>query len=325
MKIPNWMQLTILIGVFASSTLIAQGSVLLVGGGSENYSDWSDVPYKWLVEHAPNRKILVLHYADTTTWFSGYFPSLSPCSVSNYFISTTAQANDSSVYRLILQHDGIFLRGGDQAQYVSKWKGTLAQKAIKEVFQRGGVIGGTSAGEMILSSVSYISGNTDNGVLLANAGASITLVDDFLPFVQGALAESHTNERGRIGRLPVFLARYKEQAQKQVMGIAVDVNTAFAINSDGIGEVMGASVVGLYRWTSDTRYSTEAGKQFSLTNMGFDQLSSGFKYNFTTNSITPSSTALSTVVNKVTMPYGHIILEGSNNISDISGASGSLR
>lgn len=115
-----------------------QGAVLLVGGGTENYGDWSDKPYKWLVEHAPNRKILVLHYSDTTTWFSGYFPSLSSCTVSNMFINSTTAANDSATYKFILKHDGIFFRGGDQALYYSRWNGTLAQKAIIEVFQRGG-------------------------------------------------------------------------------------------------------------------------------------------------------------------------------------------
>jgi len=48
----------------------AQGSVVLVGGGSENYNDWSDNPYRWLVTHAPNRKIAVIHYSDTNTWFT---------------------------------------------------------------------------------------------------------------------------------------------------------------------------------------------------------------------------------------------------------------
>jgi cyanophycinase len=118
----------------------AQGSLLLVGGGSENYNERSDVPYRWLVTHAQNGKILVLDYADTTSFFSAHFPWLGPCLVANLAITSRSVANDSAVYRRILRHDGVFLCGGDQWQYVSKWRGTLAEMAIREVFGRGGVV-----------------------------------------------------------------------------------------------------------------------------------------------------------------------------------------
>ena len=267
------------------ASLFAQGSVLLVGGGSENYNDWSDAPYRWLVTHAPNRKIAVLHYSDTTTWFSGYFPWLSPCTVSNRQITSTTQANDSATYRFILQHDGIFLRGGDQAQYVRFWKGTLTQQALKEVFQRGGVIGGTSAGEMVLSDVAYTGGNSDNGALLRTPTGSITLVDDFLSLVPAVLAESHTNERGRLGRLPAFLARYRDASGRSITGIGVDANSALGVGANGIAEVFGGSAVSFLRWTTGTQYVIEPGKPFSLRNMLFDQLLPGSTIDLKTGSI----------------------------------------
>lgn len=305
--------------------LFPQGSVLLVGGGSENYGDWSDKPYKWLVEHSPNRKIIVLHYADTTTWFTGYFPSLSPCTVSNLFINSAARANDSAIYKFILQHDGIFLRGGDQGQYYSKWNGTLTQKAITEVFRRGGVVGGTSAGEMILSNVSYLAGNSDNGAILTNPSTSITLIDDFLPFVPNALAESHTSERGRLGRLPVFLARYKEAKNKYVTGIAVDANTALAIGTDGIGEVMGSCAVALLRWGSNSSFAIEPGKPFAMQNMKFDQLIPGYKYNLNTGEIIIPPTAVPFIPKQISLPKGLVILDGSGNQSDWAVPTGSIK
>lgn len=308
-----------------SGIILAQGSILLVGGGSENYGDWSDKPYKWFVEQAPNRKILVLHYETTTTFFTGYFPSLSTCTVSNLAINSVAQANDESTYQFILQHDGIFLRGGDQAQYVTKWKGTKTEKAIKEVFQRGGIVGGTSAGEMVLSDVSYTSGNTDNGGALRSPLASMTLVDDFLTLVSNTLAESHTNERGRLGRLPVFLARYKNSNGKNITGIAVDVNTALAIGKDGIGEVMGGSAVAFLRWASNTTFSIETGKSFSLQNMKFDQLLPGYKINLNTWEIDRISSAIQFIPKQVSYPNTTIILDGSANPSDWAASSGSFK
>ena len=310
--------------IILAGTAFSQGSVLLVGGGSENYNDWSDVPYRWLVTHAPNRKIAVLNYADTTTWFSGYFPSLSPCSVSNRFISSTAQANDSATYRFILQHDGVFLRGGDQGQYVSLWKGTLIQRALKEIFQRGGAIGGTSAGEMVLSDVAFM-GGSDLGSLLRNPTSSITLVDDFLPLVPNMLAESHTSERGRIGRLPVLLARYKSSNGREITGAGVDANTALAVDSSGVGEVMGGSAVALLRWKPETKYTIESGAAFSLSNMRFDQLLPGYKVNLKTGEIPRPASAVSFVPKQVSSPKGAILLDGSGNTTDWSSANGSLK
>lgn len=315
----------IIICWLSSINIFSQGSVLLVGGGSENYGDWSDKPYKWFVEQAANKKILVLHYETTTTFFTGYFPSLSPCTVSNLAISSITQANEETTYQFILEHDGIFLRGGDQAQYVAKWKGTKTEQAIKEVYQRGGVIGGTSAGEMVLSDVSYISGNTDSGGALRSPLGSMTLVDDFLPLVSNTLAESHTNERGRLGRLPVFLVRYKNSNGKNITGIAVDVNTALAIGKDGIGEVMGGSAVALLRWAPNTTYTIESGKSFSMQNMKFDQLLPGYKFNFNTGEIERSQTAIPFTAKQVSFSNGIIILDGSASASDWAALTGSLR
>ncbi len=302
-----------------------QGSILLVGGGSENYNDWSDKPYKWLVEHAPNRKIIVLHYETTTTFFTSYFPSLSQCTVSNLAINSVEQANSQDTYNFILQHDGIFLRGGDQALYVSKWKNTLTEQAIKEVFKRGGVVGGTSAGEMVLSSVSYTAGNSDNGAILRSPASSITLEDNFLSFVQNSLAESHTNERGRLGRLPVFLARYKELKGKEITGIAVDVNSAIAIDKNGIGEVMGGSAVSILRWNPDTKFAIEVGRSFSMQNMKFDQLLPGWKINFNSGEIVKVSSASEFIPKQISSSNGAIILDGSQNPSDWAAGAGSLK
>jgi cyanophycinase len=308
-----------------SNELLSQGSVLLVGGGSENALDWSDQPYRWLVDHAPNKKILILHYSTGSSWLETYFKSFGAVSATSYIIASTAAANDSAAYKTILTCDGLFLRGGDQAQYVGLWKGTLTQQAIKEVFGRGGVVGGTSAGEMVLSNVSYIAGNSDNGSLLRSPASSITLVDDFLPLVPDILAESHTNERGRLGRLPVFLARYKSSTGREITGVAVDANTAFAVGPDKVGEVMGGSAVALLRWTADTKCLVESGKPFSMQNMAFDQLLPGYKINLATGEMQLPATAAAFRPKQLSSPKGAIILDGSGKLTDWSASTGSLR
>jgi cyanophycinase len=310
--------------MMAATDLAAQGSVLLVGGGTENMNDWSDAPYRWLVTHAPNRKIAVLHYTDTSTFFTSYFPWLSPCIVNNRAITSSTQANDSATYRFILEHDGIFLRGGDQAQYVSRWNGTLTQQAIREVFQRGGVVGGSSAGEMVLSDVVFTGGTTNSWSLLRAPTSSVTLVDDFLRLVTHALAESHTNERGRIGRLPVFMARYHQATGTKVIGLGVDINSALAVDANGRAEVMGGSAVALLRWKTMTTYSIEPGLPFALSDMSFDQMLPGSSVDLPTGTITPTATAVAYTPKPVECAPGPVIVDGSGNSADWVAVTGSL-
>lgn len=51
----------------------ANGSLLLVGGGAEDYRDWSDEPYRWLVEHSGNGTVLVMHYSPASSFLPAYF------------------------------------------------------------------------------------------------------------------------------------------------------------------------------------------------------------------------------------------------------------
>jgi cyanophycinase-like exopeptidase len=49
---------------------------------------------------------------------------------------------------------GLFFTGGDQAHYV-KWKGSPLIASVQRLYDRGGVVGGTSAGLAILGEYVY--------------------------------------------------------------------------------------------------------------------------------------------------------------------------
>ena len=305
----------------------SQGSLLLVGGGGESYNDWSDAPYRWLVTHAPNRKVLVLHYADTTSFFSGYFPWLSPCTVSNRAITTVAQANDSVLYRFILQFDGVFLRGGDQWQYVTTWRGTLAEQAIREVYKRGGVVGGTSAGEAVLGEIIFdarLASVAPRTALRTPLAAGITLTDDFLLLGPGFIADSHFFERGRLGRLPAFLAVYKQQKDREIAGLGIDANTALAIGPDGTGEVMGSGTVTLLRYGQDVQTSLVAGQSLSMRNLRFDQVTTGGTISLPDGPVGPPPGAVPYAADPYRAPATTVICDGSSASGHWSAATGSL-
>jgi cyanophycinase len=313
---------------FAVMTAYSGGSVLLVGGGSEDFGDWSDTPYRWFVTHAPNRHIIVLDYEDTSTFYAGYFSSLSPCTVTNLAITSHDQANDTSTASTILAADGIFLRGGDQWQYVSLWRGTLVQEAIRQVYERGGVVGGTSAGEAVLSEIVF-DAQYDTVVprdaLRDPANAGISLTDDFLRLQNNIVADSHFYERGRLGRLPVFMACYKAMRGREIVGVGVDYNTALGVDTNGVGEVMGAGTVTILRYTPSTRISYAREKPMSARDILFDQLTVGTKIDMRTFEFVPPSAAFPYAPVQWSPLASRVFLDGSNGSSVWSADNGSLR
>ena len=304
-----------------------RGSVLLVGGGSEDYNDWSDRPYRWLVEHAPNRRIAILHYSTTSSWLVSYFRWLGAASDTSFAITSVAGANDSACYRAIVACDGVFLRGGDQLQYVNLWKGTLAEQAIREVYARGGVVGGSSAGMAVLSEVIFdarITSVNPRTALRNPLGSGVTFAENFLGFAPGIVGDTHFYERGRLGRLLAMLAIRHSQTGQKIAGIGVDYNTALAIDSAGTGEVMGAGTVTVLRWRPETEYSLETGKPLAVKNLAFDQLTDGFKVALPSGPVTPALTARQFTVDPFESRPSPVILDGGNSEAEWNASSGGL-
>ena len=132
-------------------SLFAQGYICAVGGGSENYNDWSDAPYGWIVEKSDSGKIIILGVSSSvTSWLPNYFMALGADTAYNKVISSTSQANLQATYDELITAKAIFIRGGDQWDYINLWKGTKTDSAIQYVFNNGGVVAGTSAGAAVL-------------------------------------------------------------------------------------------------------------------------------------------------------------------------------
>ncbi len=304
-----------------------QGSVLLVGGGSEDFNDWSDVPYRWLVQHAANGNILILHYSTASTFLPPYFRWLGAASATNLVIPSAASANDSATVNAILACDGIFLRGGDQWQYISLWRGTRAEAALRQVFQRGGVIGGTSAGMAVLTQVIIDARRASvdpQSALRYPLSSDITFTEGFLGFLPGVIGDTHFFERGRLGRLLAMLAVYREQSGTWITGVGVDYNTALGVDPAGGAEVMGAGTVTLLRATAGTTYSLALGAPLSMSGMRMDLLTAGYKFDFSSGEIQAPAHATSFTPADAHIIPSQLTLDGSGSPGIWTGSTGSL-
>ncbi len=145
------------------------------------------------------------------------------------------------------QAQGVFFAGGDQANYVW-WKGSPLGQAVQGVYDRGGVVGGISAGlaiqgEWVYDSVAADAAGDDVEVTTANAVPNptesiISFTHNLFvwPPLRAIITDSHFVTRNRLGRLAVYLARLQQDhGMQQIMGIGIDEKTAIVVDKFGIG------------------------------------------------------------------------------------------
>jgi cyanophycinase len=166
-------------------------------------------------------------------------------SVETIVITNRKASLNQLVLNSIRNAEVIFFAGGDQCNYVSFFRLNGIQRAVRAVYERGGAIGGTSAGQMIQSEFVYdaCTGSTTSAQALADPyTASISFTYDFFRWshLSATISDSHFSQRDRMGRLMSFLARQvKDGYSNAALGIAVNERTSVVVDVNGIATVMG--------------------------------------------------------------------------------------
>jgi cyanophycinase len=292
--------------IFTSShlTFAAPGVVVLAGGGTEGdigvNTDWSYSLYKKLVENGDTTgdkkiKVVVISMsAPPNNFMVDYFKALGATSSYGLVVKSKKEANDPKVTEMLKDADVVFFRGGDQGKAYRMWKGSKVQEEIQKLSDRGGAIGGTSAGAMALSEFS-LTGGTDFGSkeVLGN-GYSPFLNDlknrkksginnDFFNAVPGVLVDTHCGERGRIGRLMAVMAKTTDDFNdNKISGICIEEKTGIVI-SNGKAQVFGTGAVHFLSEIPETKKARIPGKPLSYVNVRSDSLTEGWSYNISTN------------------------------------------
>ena len=174
-------------------------------------------------------------------------------SAQNVIVPKDALAADvDAAAALVDKAELVYIAGGDQSTYVTPWRGTALATAISNVWTRGGVVGGTSAGALVLGEFVYDATATG---LSENVMPEVALADPFDPKISftrkmlafpplaGAITEVHFEARNRMGRIVPFMARQQvdgavTRTPKEVLGIAVSDNAAVAIDRTGLGRLL---------------------------------------------------------------------------------------
>lgn len=295
-------------------------------------SAWGEQAFAWMVQHArpptvpggptpPAPKAVVLG-AIPLDEPDDRIPALikAGCAAAEGLVVPEDGGDNAKAHDLLAAATVIFIRGGDQGRYVKGWRGRKAEVAIRSVFQRGGVVAGTSAGCAILGEVTYTaekSSLTPEEALSDPFHEDLILARGFLGFVPGVLFDTHFTERGRVARLPAMLARARElfDDSRDVLGMGMDPRTAAACEPDGLCKIMGEGTASLMRLTSASRVALEKGKPPTITDIRYDQLLTG-----TTVSL-PDGRVTARPLNVLPNPHPEVVDETTFEALTLDGAA----
>ncbi|MGE5193162.1 MAG: cyanophycinase [Deltaproteobacteria bacterium] len=133
-----------------------------------------------------------------------------PASITIVHTRSPEEADDPKFVEPIRHATGVWITGGKQSQIARAYSGTLVARELCAVVERGGVVGGTSAGAACQSRVMIVRGKIYD--------------KDGLGLIPGAIIDQHFLVRNRKARLFEALAVHPE-----LVGLGVDEGTALVV------------------------------------------------------------------------------------------------
>jgi cyanophycinase len=171
--------------------IIIPSASVEIGSEEQTVSGWKDLPHS---------SIKMLHIADRS------------------------EASQQQWLDLLASATGVWINGGDQERLENLYAGTPIEEAIRSVVERGGIVGGSSAGAAIATKVMISRGTQRTGF-------------DLLP---GAIVDQHFLKRNREERLLRIL-----DANPGLFGVGIDEETSLIVRGRKM-TVFGESSVTLY-------------------------------------------------------------------------------
>lgn len=223
-----------------------RGYLFIIGGG-----DRPEYMMKRFVEMASRSgsgRIVVLPMASSTPDETGRklveeFKQLGAKEVA-YYNFTRREAENYSNARLLAESGGIFFSGGVQTRITEAILDTPIHNMIRELYQKGAVIGGTSAGAAVMSKL-MITGDEvrkpEEGHEFETIESGNVIVARGLGLIKSALIDQHFATRKRHNRLISIMASHPE-----IVGVGIDESTAIIVNPDDTFEVIGYRNVIIY-------------------------------------------------------------------------------
>jgi len=127
--------------------------------------------------------------------------------------ASRAEAAAPQFSEALVTATAVWLGGGQQTWFTATYGGTIVEKRLKELLQRGGVVGGTSAGASAVTSI-----------MMAGGRKSEPITTNGLGLFPDAIVDQHFFKRNRAARLMKLVEQHPE-----LIGLGIDEQTAAVI------------------------------------------------------------------------------------------------
>jgi len=266
--------------------------LLLMGGGTDVDAAFANR----IKPHIKGGNVVVLRTSGTDA-YNDYLLGLTAAgSVETLIVNTRTKADSDYVDWAIRSAEFVFIAGGDQSDYLNQWQGTKVQTALMHMYNKGGALGGTSAGNHVLGQYIY----DPDAVLGAISAEAVTdfchetlnISTDFLslPLLNNIITDTHFQQRDRMGRSAVFQAKLGSNGSV----IAVSEATSLFVDADGNAVVDGSNEAYILRADAQIQYvQTSCGQPVIINNLLRYKLLPGQSYNLLNQTTTVSPIRLS--------------------------------
>jgi cyanophycinase len=202
---------------------------------------------------------------------------------------------DPKIIKLVSEANGVYFTGGDQGRitkvlFQADGTRTPLLEAIWAMYQRGGVIAGSSAGAAIMSSTMFYEAPSS---VLRTLKEGITVGRDIAPglgFIgDDVFVDQHLIIRGRFARMLPAMQKANYQ-----LGLGIDENSAMVVSRQSLVEIIGykgAILIDLRDAQTDSSI-----KDFNISNAKIGYLDRGDQFDLRTKVLIPSADK---IVNKI--------------------------
>ena len=247
MRSRTWIGASVVVAVWAIGWLApalpaaqevgpAQGALVVVGGAMR---DPAIVERFVQLAGGPEAPIVVIPTAGGGETYDQFYPGLQAFRAAGAtdltVLHTTdpAVADDPAFSAPLRRARGVWFPGGRQWRLADAYLGTRVQEEIAGVLERGGVVGGSSAGATILGSYLVRGDTATNTIMMGDH-------EEGFGFLRDTAIDQHLLRRNRQFDLIEVI-----ETHPHLLGIGIDEDTALVVEGDEF-EVIGQSYVVIY-------------------------------------------------------------------------------
>ena len=214
----------------------SNGSLVLVGGGMH---DRAIVDRFLSLAGGPDARIVAIPTAGGAENYDQTWPGLRPfqsagaTAITVLHTTSRTVANSDTFVEPLRHAHAVWFGGGRQWRLADSYLHTKVHDEIQRVLDRGGVVGGSSAGATILGSYLVRGDTRTNTVMMGDH-------EEGMGFLRGVGIDQHLLRRNRHFDMVEVI-----RARPDLLGIGIDENTAVVVTGDTF-EVVGQSYVVIY-------------------------------------------------------------------------------